>query len=210
MNQQHSEESKEQREFYMRNRKNQKFNDLISKFLDIGDDKYYSAAYSSLFDYTLQLVRDGIAESSYLTALPDAEDIAQNFWLDVYEKKIEAFNMVVSVHNKVVDEIRKANTQKNGGELTRVNLKETGSLDYLANDEKDPSYRAEVDDQVRQIHEYIEALSPSRRTICKLGILDCTTPTEMAAEGHASRGYAEQVIREEKAKIKEMLTNEQD
>jgi len=206
---QHSEESKEQREFYMRNRKNQKFNDLISKYRATGDDKYYSAAYSSLFDYTLQLVRDGIAESSYLTALPDVEDIAQNFWIDVYEKKVDAFNMVVSVHNKVVDEIRKANTQKNGGDLSRVNLKETGSLDYLANDEKDPSYWAEVDDQVRQIHEYIETLPKERKQVCKLGILDCVTPTEMQTEYGIQRPFASRVLTQERAKIKEMLTNEQ-
>jgi len=208
MNQQHSEESKEQKEFYMNSRSNQKFNDLISKFLDTGDDKYYSAAYSNLFKFTLKIIREGISESRYLTALPNAEDIAQNFWMDVYEKKVKAFNLIVSVQENVSKEIRAANRQKRGGHLDRVNLFETNSLDWLAHDEKDPSYWAEVDDQIRQIHEYIEALSPSRRTICKLGILDCTTPTQMQTEYSITRQYAERVIKEETAKIKELLTSD--
>ena len=208
MNQQHNEESKEQKEFYMRNRNNQKFNDLITKFLDTGDDKYYSAAYSTLLNYTLKLVREGIEESSYLTALPDAEDIAQNFWIDVYEKKVKAFNMVVSVQENISNEIRAANRQKRGGELTRVNLKELNSLDWLAHDEKDPSYWAEVDDQVRQVHEYIETLPKERKMVCKLGILDCVTQTEMQNEYGIAQPFASRVLTQERQKIKELLTND--
>jgi len=205
---QHSEESKEQKEFYMNSRSNQKFNDLISKFLDTGDDKYYSAAYNNLFKFTLKIIREGISESRYLTALPNAEDIAQNFWMDVYEKKIEAFNMIVSVQQRITREIIKANAQKNGGLLDRVNLFETNSLDWLAHDEKDPSYWAEVDDQVRQIHEYIETLPKERKQVCKLGILDCVTPTEMQTDYGIQRPFASRVLTQERAKIKELLTND--
>jgi len=185
------------------------FNDLIGKYLDTGQVRFYEAAYKKLFDISVAVINRAVDGIENYSELPTSEDIAQNFWMDVFEGKYKAFNMIVSLNEKVVDELRRANALKRGGGHVLVGITKDAMLDFIASDSKDPQHWAEVDDQVRQVHEYIEALPKERKLVCKLGLVEGVTQTEMQNEYGIAQPFASRVLKEETAKIKELLTNEQ-
>ena len=190
------------------NVRNRIFADLIGKYLDTGQETFYTAAYSKLYEGTVRMVEDHIDSADYYEALSPAEDIAQSFWMAVFEKKYEAFNMVVSLRNFTIDEIRKAASQKRGGDFYQTDAAPTSDWGHLAADEKTPEHYAEVDNQIQIIKNYVADLPKSKQRIAYLGILDTAGPEDIAKEVGVTKQYASKVLLEIRTDVRELLTSD--
>jgi len=187
---------------------NRVFVNLIGNYLDTGQVKFYEEAYKKLFAVSILMVEDYIETADYYESLSPAEDIAQEFWIAVFEKKFGAFNMAVSLKNFTIDAIRKAAAQKRGGDCFKRDKLIESQVEGFDTNDKTPEHYAEVDYQIQIIKNYVADLPKSKQRIAYLGILDTAGPQDIAKEVGVSQPYVTKVLNEIRAEVKELLTSD--
>tara|TARA_R110000787_G_scaffold5761_1_gene20688 strand:- start:3399 stop:4001 length:603 start_codon:yes stop_codon:yes gene_type:complete len=184
---------------------NDTFNDLIGKYLETEQDKYYVKAYAALFDFTCFYAGKQLFGNNEL--LP--EDVAQEFWICVYQNKFEAFNMIVSLRNFIIDKQRKAYALKRGGgNFLDLIATEEERDELLGGDEKDGEYYSQVRDTMDIVEKYIDTLLHKKKQIARLILLDGWTQQEVSERLQVTQGYVSKEIIKIKQDLQELLTND--
>lgn len=144
----------------------------------------------------------------------DAEDIAQNVFIEVYES-VQNFKEDSSLStwiyriavNKSLDFIRKTNRKKRWSQLTRINLEQKNEIDHWFMDEETPHLLLEQKERINILNSAINKLPANQKIAFTMHKYEKLSHKEIAEILNVSISSVESLMHRAKLNLQKILSN---
>jgi DNA-directed RNA polymerase specialized sigma24 family protein len=170
------------------------------------DEVYFNKAYNDLFDISVDIAYGLLnASSNPHHNFPEAEDVAQEFWIRVMNNKIDPFSLYDDVKQQAINDMNKAMMQKRGGDMSRIDLSPLDIDDAFGYHEQTPDSMIQSKEDMVLLDKLLWALPIMQRNAAFLGIVRMKNGEEIGTQLGINPDYAARIVKFAKHKFKYIL-----